>query len=372
MNTTPDPATSGDDVFAFIIHPINPRVDVARRYPLLGRILTERQIDFFSGFWSPLYLSTISGIRSESTGRSIRGMLIAVPYTPRRMLSLPVERVYDKIVQAGHLAERHGARLLGLGAFTSVVGDAGVTIARRLDIPVTTGDSYTVAIVCQSLVYAGVRMGIDIGQANIAIVGATGAIGAGSAQVLAGRAGRLTLIGRRMDALETICEKCAGQRAQVAATTGLTALRDADLILSVSSSVGVIIEPDMLRPGAVVCDAAVPRDVSVRVAARRDDVLVYEGGMVEVPGPVDFHFDFGYPPGKAYACMAETMALALEGRYQDYTLGRDLRIEQVCEIEAVAARHGFRLSGLRSFDRQVTDGQIARLRERAGEEKRRR
>ncbi len=60
-----------------------------------------------------------------------------------------------------------------------------------------------------------------------------------------------------------------------------------------------MIEPKHLKPGAVVCDVARPRDVSKLVAEQRDDVLVIEGGMVEVPGPVDFHFDFGFPPGKS-------------------------------------------------------------------------
>ncbi|HRF93732.1 MAG TPA: hypothetical protein PLZ51_00995, partial [Aggregatilineales bacterium] len=83
------------------------------------------------------------------------------------------------------------------------------------------------------------------------------------------------------------------------------------------SAVHAVIEPRHLKPGAVVCDVARPRDVSRLVADQRDDVLVIEGGMVEVPGDVDFHFDFGFPEGKAYACMAETMALALEGRYED-------------------------------------------------------
>lgn len=70
-----------------------------------------------------------------------------------------------------------------------------------------------------------------------------------------------------------------------------------------------MIEPEHIKPGAVVCDVARPRDVSWRVHQQRDDVLVIEGGMVEVPCLVDFGFDFGFPPGKAFACMAETMAL---------------------------------------------------------------
>jgi predicted amino acid dehydrogenase len=101
------------------------------------------------------------------------------------------------------------------------------------------------------------------------------------------------------------------------------------------------------------------------VAAVRDDILVIDGGMVDVPGPVDFHFNFGFPEGKAYACMAETIALALEGRFEDYTVGKEITLERVQEITAIAERHGFRMSGFRSFEREVTDGQIEAIRRNA-------
>jgi fatty aldehyde-generating acyl-ACP reductase len=133
------------DTFAFIIHPIDPKRDVSRKFPFLGRVLTERQIDFFSTFFPPVYISEIEGITSASTGKQVRGWFIAAPYTPRRMLELSERVVYRKIIQTGRMAERLGARMLGLGAFTSVVGDAGVTIAQSLDVPVTTGDSYTIS-----------------------------------------------------------------------------------------------------------------------------------------------------------------------------------------------------------------------------------
>jgi hypothetical protein len=94
-------------------------------------------------------------------------------------------------------------------------------------------------------------------------------------------------------------------------------------------------------------------------------VLVIEGGMVEVPGPVNFNFDFGFPPRMAFACMAETMALALEGRYEDYTIGKDIAIDQAQEIDSIAARHGFRLGGFRSFEHEVSTETIASVRERA-------
>jgi fatty aldehyde-generating acyl-ACP reductase len=359
-----------DDTFAFIIHPIDPKTDVSRKWPLVGKILTEGQINFFSRFFPPVYISEIGGVRSVATGKELRGWFIACPFTPKTMLSLPVEAVYRKIVACGHVAEKLGARLLGLGAYTSVVGDAGETIARRLDLPVTNGDAYTVYMALEAVREAARRMGIDMNEASAAVVGATGVIGRVCARILADEVPELMLVGRRTEALDAVREDCAGHRAQV--TTGLEVrgISEADLILTVTSATTAVIEPEHLKPGAVVCDVARPRDVSVRVAQVRDDVLVIEGGMVEVPGPVDFGFNFGFPPGKSYACMAETMALALEGRYEDYSVGKHISLEQVYEIGEIAHRHGFKLSGFRSFERAVDDEQIERVRQRASEARR--
>lgn len=356
---------SDADTFAFIIHPIDPKSDVARKYPLLGKLLSEGQINFFSRFFPPVYISEISGVRSAATGREVRGWFIACPFTPKTMLSLPVETVYRKIVACGHMAEQLGARILGLGAYTSVVGDAGETIARRLNIPVTTGDAYTVSMAVAAVREAARRMGLRMDESTAAVVGATGAIGQVCAQILAREVAELILIGRHAETLADVHAQCSGQRARVRSGTDLNAISEASLVLSVTSATTAVIEPEHLRSGAVVCDVARPRDVARRVAELRDDVLVIDGGMVEVPGPVDFGFDFGFPPGKAYACMAETMALALEGRYEDYSVGKQITLAQVEEIGAIAARHGFRLSGFRSFERVVTDAQIAAVRERA-------
>jgi fatty aldehyde-generating acyl-ACP reductase len=354
------------DTFAFIIHPIDPKRDVSRKFPLLGRVLNERQIDFFSTFFPPVYISEIEGIRSEATGREIKGWFIACPFTPRRMMELPERTVYRKIIQTGRLAEKLGAQILGLGAFTSVVGDAGVTIAKVLDVPVTTGDSYTVIVAVEAMREAACLMDISLGSATAAVVGATGTIGQVCADLLADDVERLYLIGRRQDKLEELRDRLkVHARAELIVSTKMDVLAESQLILTVTSAVHDVIRPEFLQPGSVVCDVARPRDVSAMVARVRDDILVIDGGMVDVPGPVDFHFNFGFPPGKAYACMAETIALALEGRFEDYTLGKHITRERVEEIGSIARKHGFRLSGFRSFEREVTPQQIEAVRRNA-------
>ena len=354
------------DTFAFIIHPIDPKRDVSRKFPFLGRVLSERQIDFFSTFFPPVYISEIEGITSASTGKQVKGWFVAAPYTPRRMLELPERVVYRKIIQTGRLTERLGARILGLGAFTSVIGDAGITIARSLKIPVTTGDSYTISIAVQAIRKAAYLMDIPLRNATAAVVGAAGTIGRVCAELLAEDVACLYLIGRKEEPLLELQEQLSGPgRCELVISTKMDVLAESQLILTVTSAIHDVIRPEHLLPGSVVCDVARPRDVSAMIAAARDDILVIDGGVVDVPGPVDFHFNFGFPPGKSYACMAETIALALEGRFEDYTLGKHITRERVDEITAIAEKHGFRLSGFRSFEREVSPQQIEAVRQNA-------
>ena len=331
--------------FAFVIHPLNPKQDVARKYPLLAKVLPTSLIHFFSRFWPPVYLSHVTGARSEATGKEIEGWLVACPFTARQMLQMSPPVVYKKIVQTGRMAERLGARILGLLAFTSVIGDGGVTIAQRLHIPVTTGRSLTVAVTVEALERAARNRGIQPESAVTAVVGATGTIGSACAEWLAPAVAELVLVGRQDARLAQVAARvrAAGAR-RVRTSTRIEDIGEADLVLSATNTARPVIQPEHLKRGAVVCDVARPSDVSPRVARERDDVRIVEGGVLDVPGEVDFGFSFGLPPGQAYACMAETMVLAMEGRYECYSLGKQVRMEQIREIAQLARKHGFRIS----------------------------
>jgi fatty aldehyde-generating acyl-ACP reductase len=353
--------------FAFIIHPIDAKRDVARKGGIytVAQYLPEPAVEWAIKFKEPIVASHITGIKS-TTGAEAEGWFIACPLTPRQLLELPLDFVYKRLVQCGKLAESLGAKIIGLGAFTSVVGDGGVTVAERLGIAVTTGNSYTVATAVEGATDAAKRLGISMEGAKVAVVGATGSIGRTCAQMLAPRVAEIALIGRDLTRLEGVGQGLTGGVQVTLFDNVHLGLRDADVVITVTSAKDAVIEPEDLKPGCVVCDVARPRDVSERVARERDDVLVIEGGVVAVPGPeADFHFNFGFPPRTAYACMSETMILALEGRYESFTLGKEVSIGQATEIAALARKHGFRLAGYRSFEKAVTDETIERVRRNA-------
>jgi fatty aldehyde-generating acyl-ACP reductase len=351
--------------FAFVIHPVDVKRDAARKYPI-AKYLPERWVEKLLLRKEPMVVSRITGVRSL-TGAETEGWFIGCPLSPRMMLSLPLEVVYDKIVRCGQIAQELGAEIIGLGAFTSVVGDGGITIAKNLKIAVTTGNSYTVATAIEGAVRAAELMGVPIEEATVAVVGATGSIGRTCALALAPQAARILLLGRDLQRLEPVAAELRQRaRGEVLLSTDLAhALPQADVVITVTSAVDAIIYPQHLKSGAVVCDVARPRDVSVRVAREREDVLVIEGGVVAVPGEVDFGFDFGFPPRTAYACMSETMMLALEGRIESFTLGKEVSLQQVETTQQLAQKHGFRLAGFRSFERAISEQEIARIRENA-------
>lgn len=360
--------------FAFIIHPINVRRDVARKFPI-AKHLPERLIEWYIKRRDPILVAEVVGIRSL-TGEEARGWLIACPLTPRQMLDLPIDFVTDKLERCGRIAQELGAGILGLGAFTSVVGDGGITLSKRLPgIAITTGNSYTVATAIEGAKRAAGLMGHHLPDAQIAVVGATGSIGATCAEILAPEVAQVALVGRDMKRLDAVARRIQPRgRANVQIFTDVAAgLKQADIIITVTSAAEAVILPEHIKRGAVVCDVARPRDVSVRVARERDDVLVIEGGVVQVPGEMrlpkpdrpEEQFSFGFPPGTAYACMSETMMLALDQRYENFTLGKEVSVAQVNEINVIARRHGFTLAGFRSFEQAVDEALIERVRANA-------
>jgi len=57
--------------------------------------------------------------------------------------------------------------------------------------------------------------------------------------------------------------------------------------------------------------------------------------------------------------------LALDGRYESFTLGKEVSVGQAEETERLAKKHGFHLAGYRSFEKAVTDQTIDDTRRRA-------
>ncbi len=347
--------------FAFILHPLSLE-DMEHISPIM-KYIPDGLLEAALKMKKPFKVSHITGIKSPYA--EAEGWFVGCPLTAKQMVELPEEFVMDRIIESGKIAQELGAKIVGLGAFTSIVGDAGITVAKNLDIAVTSGNSYTVATAVQGTKKAVRLMGKSLDTCRAVIVGASGSIGASAVRLLAKEVSHITLVARHLQPLEELAQEIIATTptCQVQVTDDIHhSLQEADIVMTVTSALDFLIEPQELKSGAVVCDVARPRNVSREVSLKRRDVLVIEGGIINVPGNVDFHFNFGFPPQTSYACMAETMILALEGRYENFSLGRNLELSKIEEISRMAAKHNFTLSGFRNFERAVTEEHIAEVR----------
>ncbi|MGB5502706.1 MAG: hypothetical protein WBM75_09930, partial [Polyangiales bacterium] len=94
---------------------------------------------------------------------------------------------------------------------------------------------------------------------------------------------------------------------------------------------------------------------------------VIESGEVLIPGDIDIGYDIGLPKGTAYACLAETALLAMEGRFESYTLGREIDVDRVKEIYRLFKKHDFQIAGLRSFGKVLSEKDFAEKRRLAAQ-----
>lgn len=352
--------------FAVIIHPVN--LDLLYAFdPGVKRLkssIVKKVLE-----WTPSFCaSPIQGTRSV-TGKEVEGYLIMCPLLPEQLLDLNhgQDLVMKRLLEAARIAEELGARILGLSAYTSIVGRKGMLLAKEVRIPVTTGSSYTVGVVLEGIFMACEEIGIQLRSSKVVVVGATGTIGSACSSILGGKVELLKLVGRNMERLEDLVAKLKQQEGVKGTIQFLDSVqeasKDADVIIICTNSPSAFLDVSCLKPGAIVCNVSQPQNVDPEASNRRQDVLFIDGGIVKPPGQVNFNFNFGLPPGLAFACIAETMILALEERYESYSLGGSISLQKIQDIVAFGKRHGFKFAGLRSLNTDVEEERIEMVRE---------
>jgi len=339
------------------------------------------------------------------TGASVEGWLIATALTPTQMIRMGAQA--RNVLLERYIAEavKLDVDIVGLGAFTSVISQGGAAVQDR-GVNITTGNSLTAIASAEALLrYAAMRAD-TLDQERFAVVGAAGSVGRLVAFHLARNgARRLRLIGnagnrRALLALKAVAgeillhvvrhgtaddahglavalrllpkDKLASMIGRHAAddaeyagvyddfvalfaevacdecpisitTDVVEGLRDARFVVTATSAGRSFLSSSTFMQDAVVCDVARPLDVLHKLDGVRDDVLVFEGGLMRLPGNVSFGDQnvLGYPEGVNLACLSESIVLAMEGATRSYSVGNRIPYGEALSIYAAALKHGF-------------------------------
>ncbi len=364
--------------FAFVIHPLSQEYfKQVKPIELLSQVSPPafmNSLEKVLAYAPPFVYSRVTGITSP-TGVQAEGWLISVGGTPREIMAHSPEFTYRRLLAAADIARRMGAQIMGLGAFTKVVGDAGLTVARRAPLPITTGNSYSASGALWAAHDALLRLRLLPASAKgqkvqfkAMVVGATGAIGSVCARLLAMVAQEVYLVSpetaKLLSLKESILKETADAKLFLSARADRN-LAEMDMVVTATSGAGKkVLDIMKVKPGCVITDVARPLDLPPSEVAKRPDVLVIESGEILLPGDVHMK-NIGLPKNVAYACLAETIVLALEGRFENFTVGRAIEWEKVREIYRLGLKHGMKLAAISGVNGVFSDADIAHVRELA-------
>jgi predicted amino acid dehydrogenase len=366
------------------------------RFAFVVHLLATSDLRRFDSTLEPFSDGQLSGLRSriaefvkpfpldelaiEATDSSVAdGELIVLPHLPSELLALSGNAAVALVQSAVDLSSERGARVVGLGGFSSIVADGGLALTQRPGQTITSGNSLTTWTAIRSVEAASAKYGFALADCTVAVVGATGAIGHALSLLCAERAAELILIGNplateaSLGKLREVAEDCRRHVATRAAagwefTPGTLAARiahgrtsapasddarmtittdidqhlpRAHVVLAATNAVQPFIGSCHLRSGALVCDVSRPFNLAPDLVEQRDDLRLLSGGLVlPPPSSVLGHVEAPERKNALVACAAETIVLALSGYQSKHLCGR-LDITTIEDIGRLAERLGF-------------------------------
>ncbi|SLM30200.1 Shikimate/quinate 5-dehydrogenase [Desulfamplus magnetovallimortis] len=360
--------------FAYVIHPLS-REDLKKLKPL--ELITEIMpktigpVEKLMAYAPPIVYTKITGIESPE-GVEAEGWLIGLGETPEQMEKHSPEFTTKRILQAAEKARSLGAQVMGISMLPHSLEGTSIDIGKYAVLPVTTGNSYTASTALWASAEAVRQMGIVKLKNNktlrgkTMVIGATGAVGSICARLLAKAFEEVYLVSRNMAKLLTIQETVQAENPDVTihvSTRADTHIADMDVVVAATKGADKTLDIMRVKPGCVITDITRPMIFTSEDAAKRQDVLIITGGEILLPGNKIDMKDIGLPPRAVYAGLAETIILALEGRFEEFTTGSNTEWQKVKEIYKLGLKHGMKLSAISGVNGVLGKDDITRVKE---------
>lgn len=363
--------------FAFVVHPLTQeylkKLKPVGWYSKIRPTANLDAIEKLMAYSPPFVYSKVTGIKSP-TGVEAEGWLIAIGATPKQMLAHGPEFINSRMLKATKIAKNLGAQIIGLGALNKAMGDSGVKVSKFSEIPITTGNSYSASAALWATAEAVRQMGLikmtkgEKLKAKTMVIGATGAVGAVCSKLLATAFEEVYMVdthdAKLLSLRETILDEIKNVKVHIT-TRSDKFLKDMDVIVTAHSSLDEkILDIEKVKPGCVITDVNRPLNFTIKDAKKRRDVLIIASGEIALPGEPEME-NIGLPPGVAYASLAEVIILALEGRFENFSVGRDIKWERVSEIYKLGLKHGMKLSAISGLEGVLGHIDFVRVRDQA-------
>ncbi len=255
----------------------------------------------------------------SAVGISIEGSYIDSCFVPEMLSRFKTAR--RKVLNAMELAQKKGINITALGGFTSIIFE-NFNLLQHKQIRntslewerFTTGNTHTAWVICRQLEINAPKVGIDIKNATVAVVGATGDIGSAVCRWLINKTGikELLMVARQQEPLKSLQKELGG---------------------------GTIKSLDNALPEAdiVVWVASMPKTMDINTNILKKPCLMIDMELAEMKNP----------QREMFACFAEAMILEFEKCHTNFSWGRNnISLEKMEFIGAASVKHGFTAIGL--------------------------
>jgi len=325
--------------FAFIFHSRSVE-ELKKSYPLF-RMVPDFILKSSFRAITPFKVSQARNIRSIR-GKEASGFFIDCPLLIEDGQS-PEERVIlGKIFAAAAMARKMGAKILGIDGSARLLKDNPQALARHLYLPCTDGSALTAWSVFEAVYRTAKAKGLDLKKASIAIIDAADPLANLSARKLGEYAGRIILNGRdteKLAALKDILMNLSAVEVTIEEMK-LRAIREADITVITGSGAGPIADMDNFGTDKIICYVSLVAALADKLKSL-EGVTAVEAGLIKLPYPQELPFNVGLPKDVVSSALAETMLLALEEKFLNYSCGEDIHVDRLEEIADIAAKHGF-------------------------------
>jgi predicted amino acid dehydrogenase len=284
----------------------------------------------------------------SNQGKEIQGYIIACSLLPsdiEDLNNLDEELLLDEIISAGFIAQDLGVKIMGLGGELALAADKKPMIYKHLKTPITNGSTFTAWSIFEEIFKTSKQNKIDLKKANLTIIDPGNAVGSLCARKFSEHVLKTTLTSGSHEKSQMLKETMTNP-----IPVGVEieedvrkAVEEADIVINTYNGNTTVLNVADLKPNCIFCDGSVSKSLFNKAKLRRDIILI-EGGMIKLPFSQTLGVNLGLPKDLISASIAETMLLALEEKFVNYSLGENINPDKLEDIADIAVRHGFEVS----------------------------
>lgn len=321
--------------FAYLIHPLEVQ-DLYKEFPLSKKI-SKIFIEELSTRIFPFKVFQINKIQTSKG--EVEGYFILLPFTTKKILELPQEKLLKKLLKACKMAEDLGANMIGLGGMLSNIENIDSILSKKCSIPITTGYTCRVVTVIDGVRKETKKLKKEFKDCEILVIGQNSSISDKIIKYIASEARYLTWVSNNKEKSEVLFNQILQETGTVIHISKEldSAIKRADILFITDSMNSKCLE--FVKEGAFICNLSGDRSIIIELKKTREDLFFVDDAILTFPG---FH--------RWNASITETIILTLEEAWECFSLERKLEIEKMNKIKQWIKENNIQLTEVCNLD----------------------